>query len=314
MRRPCKLWPLLFALLAGACAAPAQCVVERITDVTVVRSRDFALMPAQLDGIGATLLVDTGAGITMLSRTLADRLALMPEDRLFPSAVEGIGGMTLTRRMVVDDFRVAGIALGKQNVMLTEPGLFRHFVPEPGGIIGGDFLSHFDADVDLPANRIALYRAHPCATAFAPPWPGVSFYRLPARMTDGGQFLITVAVDGVALTALLDSGAEATAISARAMGKLGLTRESLAADPAREEIGIDMSRRLSHLHHFRSFRIGAETYRQSDIWVSDMPLAPADMLLGADFFQTHRLWLSYATRAVFVAISLGDGASGGEKE
>ncbi len=300
-------WPALLGLLASACAAPEHCVIAPVTEVTAAISRDFALVPARLNGQNVRLMLDTGAGITMVSHALADRLALMPEDRLFPNAIEGIGGVTLSRRMVVDNFQVGGIDLGKQSVMVTAPGLFHGFDPPPDGIIGGDFLSHFDADIDLPRRRIGFYRAAACRTPFAPPWPGATIYRLPARITGGGQFLVTVTVDGVRLVALLDSGAEATAINRRAMAKLGLTPARLAGDPKREEIGIDMGRRAASLHHFATFKVGAETYRDPTIWVSDMPLLAADMLLGADFFQSHRVWLSFAQQTVFVAVAEGGG-------
>lgn len=308
MSSPSKFAALLLALSLGACAAPQQCRVERITDLPLTKTRDFALLPARLNDVDARLLLDTGAGATMLSRALADRLALMPDHQMFPSPVNGIGGVTLTRRMVVESFKIGALDLGKQSVMVTEQGLFGGFDPPPDGIIGGDFLSHFDADIDLPANHVTLYRAHPCAAAFAPPWPGATIYRLPARMTDGGQFLVTVTVDGVAITAMIDSGAETTAISSRVENRLGLTPAMLANDPQRAEIGIDMHRRLSYLHPFHAIRIGAEIFPDSAVWVSDMPLVPADMLLGADFFQTHRVWLSFSRRTVFVAVA-GNGGN-----
>lgn len=303
MRRRRKRAALALALLLGACAAPPQCRVERIAELPLSQTRDFALLPARLDGFDARLLLDTGAGATMLSHAIADRLALMPDNRMFPSPVNGIGGVTLTRRMVVDNFKIGAIDLGRQDVMVTEAGLFGGFDPPPDGIVGGDFLSQFDVDSDLPANRLILYRAQPCAAAFAPPWPGATIYRLPARVTDGGQFLITVTVDGVPITAMLDSGAETTAISAGAARRLGLTPAMLAHDPRRSEIGIDMHRRQSYLHRFQTIRIGAEIFSESAVWVSDMPLVAADMLLGADFFQTHRIWLSFSRRLVFVAVA-----------
>ena len=304
-----KLWPLLLGLLSSACAAPEQCVVERVADLALTRTRDFALLPSRLDDADARLLLDTGAGATMLSCAIADRLALMPDNKMFPSPVNGIGGVTLTRRMVVESFRIGALDLGKQSVMVTEPGLFSGFDPAPDGIVGGDFLSQFDADIDLAANRLTLYRAHPCAAAFAPPWPGATIYRLPARMTDGGQFLIPVTVNGVTITAMIDSGAQTSAISTGAESRLGLTPAMLARDPQRTEIGIDMHRRPAYLHQFHAIRIGAETFPDSAVWVSDMPLVPADMLLGADFFQTHRVWLSFSRRLVFVAVAGGGAGS-----
>jgi len=291
----------------AACAEPAPpntaaCVLARIAALPITQSRGFALIPAGLNGQETLLLVDTGAAATMVARHMADQLGLMP-DRLMPYAVNGVGGMVLTRRMVVDRFLVGAVDLGAQHVMVSEPGFFAGFDPRPSGLIGADFLGGLDADFDMPAERITLYRPRGCSGRFVPPWPGARYYTLPAELSDGGQLFVTVSIDGHRLKAMVDSGAETTVLNASALGKLGVPRAALDGDRHVAAHGIDMQAHLAYLHHFREVRIGAEIYNGNAVWVGEMKLLPADMLLGSDFFRSHRVWLSWTRREVLVAVS-----------
>jgi hypothetical protein len=57
------------------------------------------------------------------------------------------------------------------------------------------------------------------------------------------------------------------------------------------------------LHRFSELRIGPDATRDPRIWVASVRVVPiVDMLLGVDWLQSRRVWLSYATRQVFVAV------------
>ena len=50
-----------------------------------------------------------------------------------------------------------------------------------------------------------------------------------------------------------------------------------------------------------SLRVGDQTTRDVPVLASNLRVFPiVDMILGADWFAKHRVWLSYATRQVFV--------------
>jgi predicted aspartyl protease len=310
-RIPAVIAAAFFSGLLAACAAPsapapstttAPCTLAPLGTIALTRAGDMALAPVRLDGHEARFLLDTGAALSMVSAPLADRLGLVPStERLVTLA--GLGGPFLARPMRADDMRIGSIDIGPQRLTAVPDALFRVFTPPPEGILGADFFSNLDADLDIAANRLTLYREMSCQGRFAPPWPGARFYRLPAEIAEGGQLLVPVTIDGVRLQAMLDSGAEVTLLNKRALAKLGLSEILLGADPSHPYRGVDGRPHLAFRHHFESLTIGAETWRDPVIAVGETPMLTVDLLLGADFIPQHRLFLAWPAREVFVAVS-----------
>ena len=55
-------------------------------------------------------------------------------------------------------------------------------------------------------------------------------------------------------------------------------------------------------HRFAELRVGPDTTRDPMLWIARVNVVPiVDMLLGADWLRSRRVWLSFATRQVFVA-------------
>jgi hypothetical protein len=55
-------------------------------------------------------------------------------------------------------------------------------------------------------------------------------------------------------------------------------------------------------HRFAELRVGSETTRDPTLWVAPVHVVPVvDMLLGADWLGARHVWLSFATRQMFVA-------------
>ena len=110
-------------------------------------------------------------------------------------------------------------------------------------------------------------------------------------------------MDGRTLRTLLDTGASASLITAPGMFLLGLTPAMLAHDPGGNGAGVGPAPVPMRLHRFTELRIGPDATRDPHIWVASVRVVPiVDMLLGVDWLQSRRVWLSYATRQVFVAV------------
>jgi hypothetical protein len=58
-----------------------------------------------------------------------------------------------------------------------------------------------------------------------------------------------------------------------------------------------------HRHTFRSLQVGGQATSDPAIWAAPgVHLTPiVDMLLGSDWLSQRRVWISYATRQLFVA-------------
>ena len=88
------------------------------------------------------------------------------------------------------------------------------------GLLGRDFLSPFDLDLDLPdrpddaVRRARLRRVDSCRGR-AP------YAAIPASTPMGAALVVQVLVDGRPLRALIDTGASASLITASGMFRLG---------------------------------------------------------------------------------------------
>jgi len=57
-----------------------------------------------------------------------------------------------------------------------------------------------------------------------------------------------------------------------------------------------------HRHQFAERRVGPVSTRNPVMWVAAAHVVPiVDMLLGADWLRTRHVWVSFATKQLFVA-------------
>jgi hypothetical protein len=125
---------------------------------------------------------------------------------------------------------------------------------------------------------------------------------IPASTPLGAALVVTVMVDGRPLRALVDSGASASLVTAPGMFRLGLTPALLAHDPVGSGRGIGPKLVPMYRHRFSELRVGSEVTRNPVLWVASVRVVPiVDLLLGADWLEPRRVWLSFATKQIFVA-------------
>ena len=55
------------------------------------------------------------------------------------------------------------------------------------------------------------------------------------------------------------------------------------------------------VHRFSQLAIGAEVIRDPEIGVTDLRLSDADLVLGVDFLQSRRVWMSYGSQQIFLS-------------
>jgi len=117
---------------------------------------DHIIVPVRLNGdITARMLLDTGAGITVLSTNLAEKL------NLTPGGAGTILLKTLTRKVRAPLARIPALQLGshtKENFPVAVCAM-RPIRDSFEGILGMDFLRGFTITVDAEAKKISLRRA-----------------------------------------------------------------------------------------------------------------------------------------------------------
>ncbi len=285
--------------------AKATCRVELRTTVPVESIDGHVLVTVSINDTDATLVLDTGAERTLLSDTAVHALGLQ-RDEWVASTIRGVGGYEQRPNALPRSLRLGGVALRRRTVtgdtsVTVGPVPLAEIAGRPvAGLLGRDFLSPFDLDLDLPDGRLALYDVAGCEGRFLP-WT-MPYASIPTTSPATNALVVQVAVDGRPLRALLDSGASSSLIAAPGMYRLGLSQADLARDPAASGAGVGPNAVAMHLHRFGTLSVGGEAIRNPALWVAPVHIVPiVDMLLGADWLRTRRVWVSFASRQVFMA-------------
>ncbi|WP_408869862.1 aspartyl protease family protein [Gluconacetobacter tumulisoli] len=280
-------------------AQDGACEVIRVARVPLRDDGGYLSFPVSIAGQAVSMLVDTGSegGLVNDGAVRALRLAIDPDRR---TVMHGTGGLAgVVPNVVVPDMRIGDVRLGDMSIPVGDlPGqpMIR---PAIAGLLGGDVLARFDVELDVAGGWLSLWRvgAGSLACGGPPAWRG-EYDTIPLGR-EGHRVTIDAELDGTAMTALVDSGARSRIVSTAMAERVGVGPDRLAVDPGGENSGVDGRAIAYRWHRFTSLRIGRELDRGPVLTVA--PLHDrADMLLGADWFAAHAVWISYTTGRMFV--------------
>lgn len=287
--------PLLLPFL-GACAPtmPVQCDLVRIAEMPLQSANRLLTVPVGINGQWARMLVDTGAERSLLSEAAVKRLGLARDAR-FVSTTGGVGGAARSADVKIDSLVLGNVRFPVERMTVNRlaPSL------PVDGLLGADILLAFDLDIDVPGHKLTVYRVRQCPTA-DPPWPdkavpiaGVTAFK--------DRMMLAFELNGVAGKALLDTGAQTTAIGRSFALRLGLTDEAMSMDRAVDIAGVGAGKMKARLHWFRSLRIGPVAVQGLMLPVLPADLGFGDGLIGQDFLLNRRVWMSFPTRRLFIS-------------
>ena len=165
-------------------------------------------------------------------------------------------------------------------------------------IFWGSRIAWFEPRDDLPRHEMTFYHKQSCSTA-APNWPG-PYTEIETGISHGVRLFFPVQLDAHRIVAVIDTGAQFTHLSTSMARKLGISEAVLARDRTvtlHDAAGAVLT---SRVHRFATLEIGGIIIRYPEINVTDLTLTEADIVLGVDFLNSRRLWLSYGSRRIFL--------------
>jgi predicted aspartyl protease len=285
--------------LAAHPAAGAGCALEQVARVPLRDDDGFLSIPASIAGQPVRLMIDTGSDAGLITPQAARGLGLVtdPDAHVQLQGTGGIGRPALVARapgLAIGALRLGGVLM-PVGVLPALPRL----TPPVVGFLGGDVLSRFDLDIDVPHATLSLYRVSlpSLACAEPPAWTG-SFTTVPLTAA-GVRLSLTATLNGHPVSALLDTGARSHVVSEAAARRIGVAPGALAAEPGGTTSGVDMREEVYHWHRFASLVIGGQTRNAPVLTV--VPLSgPFDMLLGTDWLRSREIWISYANQRMFL--------------
>jgi hypothetical protein len=283
----------------------AECKMLKFLSMPINMVDYKAIVTVQLNGMEAHLMLDTGASFSILSPGTAKRMGL----GVTPATITliGVGGEIRPGVTNIKDFTV-----GTQTVHHMEMLVYgdQFSSGEIDGILGQNLMRAGDIEFDLAHGVAHLFKDTGCQDSNLAYWHGsdpVSVLRLEHLDMQQPNVIADVYVNERRIQAVFDTGAGFSTLSLEAAGRVGITPRSPGVTPGGIIFGVGKEGRDSWIAPFKSFRLDQEQIVNTHLRITDTYSLPknSDMLLGADFFQSHRVLISYELRKMFFTYNGG---------
>ncbi|MGO9801853.1 MAG: aspartyl protease family protein [Steroidobacteraceae bacterium] len=308
--RPAACVPLMMALLAlsaGAAAAAEPCKLSLMGELPVTMAGLQPLVHAAINGTDAVFVADSGAFFSMLTPAAARQFNLQLERPQFGFALQGVGGQAETWVTTVKTFTLLHIDLPRVPFLVAGNDLGNGAV----GLLGQNVFRLGDVEYDLANGMIRIMRTHgDCRKASLAYWANakglpysqvdIEFATVEKPHTTGAAY-----VNGSRIRVVFDTGASTSFLTLEAAKRAGVTPDSPGVTPGGENFGIGRHVVHTWIAPFASFRIGDEEIRNTHLRFGEERLPNTDMLIGADFFLSHHVYVANSQRRLYFTYNGG---------
>lgn len=301
--------------LAAAPAPAARCELQLLAELPVSLEDGSPTVEAQINGKPARLFIDTGSDMTLLFRHGAAQLGLAT--RPAPGArFYGVGGGDDARSARVETLRIGQLTARDEDLLVVGRGDMGAVL----GVLGATFLLQGDLEFDLPEGKIRLFRPKNCDGDEVVYW-GQAYAVAPMRPVTDDSIQLTVQVNGAPIRAQLDSGADLSTMTLQGAARAGMTPGSAGMTADADSIGMGPGKVKTWVGVFPTFGFGEETIRNAKLRVADLfgedtekelgsnlavkVVDSPQMLLGADFLRSHRVYVSRSQRRIYASYEGG---------
>ena len=292
------------ALTAMAGPAFAACKLEAFAELPVTMEGFRPIVTVKINGQDALLIADSGAFFSMLTPAGAKRLGLSVRPGPTWLHVKGVYGVTDVSVTKVRELRGVGPIMRDVDFLVGGS----RFEQDVDGLLGQNYLTVSDVEFDLAHGVIRLFKTSGCHGVDLAYWAGDKPYSVlqfqPGRHSPNAV-IADAAVNGSRIRVTFDSGAYRSILSLRAAGLAGVGVDTPGVEPGGVEGGIGRQLRDSWIAPFASFKIGDEEIKNTRLRIGPVELDDVDMLLGADFFMSHRILVSRAERKIYFTYNGG---------
>jgi len=285
----------------------------RLAEWPVRSAHNALIVDGAINGKHVGIMLDTGAGTTMILRSAAVQFGLARQPAGGYRAF-GVGGETDVEVATVDEFTIGeATRKGWQMYVAGEHDLGG----DVGVILGDDFFHKVDLEFDLAHSAVRLYQPKDCDGVSLAYWSkqGASEVDIAPVDETRPQIVVPVQVNGRKVKALLDSGASNSVLDKWEASQAGVTPDTPGVVPFGSGGGLGPKTVDVWLGPIRAFTIGDEMIRDTTLQFADLykqatylpggsriprkvdELQP--MLLGADFLRSHRVLIAHSQRKMY---------------
>ena len=290
-------------IFAGTVQAADRCQVGKILEIPIVMKGESPTLHVGLNGHDVQMTLDSGAFYSTLTASTADDLHLKRDPASSGFAIGGVGGeqaawTTTVGTMTINGYPITSVAFIVGGSEVGTSGLF-----------GDNLLNLADTEYDLAGGYVRLMRPQNCGNMAFAYWtePGQAYSVIDIQRLDprSPHTVGDVMINGVRLRAIFDTGAFSTVLKTSAAEKLGVWPTSPGVVPGGITGGIGRHLEESWIGSFASFKIGDEEIKNVHLRFGDVGIEDADMLIGADFFLSHHIYVAHSQRKLYFTYNGG---------
>jgi tetratricopeptide (TPR) repeat protein len=313
MRRAKERGAILTLVLLVAASSPCltlaadkKCQIGRVAELPITMNSLRPMIPTKINGQDAQFTLDSGAFYSMISSASAAEYKLKTYPGPFGLRVTGVNGSTDVQLTKVKEFTIVGANLKNVEFLVggSEVGL------GAVGVLGQNLLETFDVEYDLANGVIRLFKTENCGKTNMAYWrtPQQSYSLMDIDHIDPlhPHTIGAAEINGQKIRVTFDTGAFTSMLSLRAAEKAGVKPDSPGVIDGGYSGGIGRTQTKSFIGTFSSFKIGdSEEIKNAKLRFAAMTLDNSDMLVGADFFVSHRIFVANKEHRLFMTYNGG---------
>jgi predicted aspartyl protease/tetratricopeptide (TPR) repeat protein len=285
--------------------AQAKCSVALMAKLPVTMEGLRASVPVEVNGKPTHFWLDSGAFFSIMPKAKASELGLRTSSLPFGFQITGIGGNASVELATIKSFKLVGNDLKNLQFLVGGSDV-------GNGLIGQNILSVGDTEYDLANGTVNLIETKDCRNVNLAYWANGKTYGM-ADLLDGDDasdrhIYAKGAINDKPVRLLFDTGAPSTILKRSAAERAGIDFSAPGVVESDTMGGFGAGHRRSWIVTLKSFDVGGEGILNTPIRVIDDKGdadRTYDMLVGADFFLSHHLFVSRAGRRLFLTYNGG---------
>lgn len=300
-----------FSLSAGVAAG--KCQLQQLGVLPVDMQGLRPIVSAKINGVQARFVLDSGAFYTTISRDAAAHYQLpvtaAPGRGLY---VTGVGGRERAQIATAESFDFLGVPLPKVGFVVVE-----HDWGDMVGFLGQNLLRISDVEYDLANGTVRFIRPVGCSRqplaywAVSTPYSAVDLKHMDVAQP---HLLSTAMINGHRVTVMFDTGDTNSLLTLQGAERAGITTSSPGVSPAGMTSGFGPASVRVWVAPVATFQIGGEKVQNAHLLIGDVgpdhPLghvgdSPTELILGEDFFLSHRIYVAYSQGKLYFTYNGG---------
>ncbi len=302
---------LMLALPLASVAMAQQCHILRSPPIPVTMIDRQPIIAAKINGVDARFMVDTGSSVQVLFPSAAAEFKL--QRKLQPGVYTlGVGGYDNPDTTTVKSFTFGSTQVPDVQFLVSSNDLSESGV---AGILGQNLFQLWDEEFDFANGVMRLVEPQHCGGKILAYWAAnqpVSVIELQATTKTDTELIGTAAVNGNAIRVLFDTGSNTSGLSLEAARRIGITPDSPGVVAAGFDRGLTQQAPIqTWIAPIAEFAIGSEKILHTRITIEEIhsryddPEEHYDMLLGADFFLAHHVYVANSQSKLYFTYSGG---------